>query len=499
MAAEDSPTLSKSSFLDGCQCPKQLWMKFHDREAFPPVDARQQAIFDQGHLIGSLAKALFPGGIEVAEHTISYAESLAATEQALPERRPLYEPAFSFNGGFVRVDILNPIGAGAWEIVEVKSGTKIKDVNLLDVAFQKHVCEGAGLTIDRCHLVHVNSDYVRSGEIVAEELLHQEDVTAAIEPFLSEIPLRLEELKRVAGADRCPDIPIGPHCNSPYECPLQYLCWDFLPDYPVTDLYRDTRGRGWDLLAAGITSMADIPADSSLSAKQEIQRRAVAVGEPQVAREDLARFLDGLEWPLAFFDLESFQAAVPPYDGLRPYRQIPFQFSVHVQPAPGADLQHEAFLADGPEDPRPAFLAALQQAIPDEGSIVVYNASFEKGVLNACAEAFPGYRAWVDALLPRFVDLLVPFRNFSYYHPDQHGSASIKAVLPALTDTGYAHLEIADGGAASLSFVEMAFGEDVTEERKAEIRSQLLAYCALDTQAMVDILGALQTISAESP
>jgi len=489
------PTLSKSSFLNGCQCPKQLWMKFHDREAFPPVDAQTQAIFDQGHLIGSLAKTLFPGGIEVAEGRISYAESLAATEPALLERRPLYEAALAFNGGFVRVDILNPVGADAWEIIEVKSGTKVKDVNLLDVAFQKYVCEGAGLKIDRCYLMHVNSDYLRAGEILAAELLHQEDVTEEMGPFLAEVPARLEELKQVAAADQTPDVAIGSHCNSPYECPLQYLCWDFLPEFPVTDLYWDSQGRAWEFLSAGVTDMAEIPTGSDLSAKQEIQRQAVVAGEHQIAPDDIARFLEGLEWPLAFFDLESFQMAVPPYDGLRPYRQIPFQFSVHVQPTRGADLEHHEFLADGPEDPRPAFLAALQRAIPDEGSIVVYNASFEKGVLNACADAFPEYRPWVDSVLPRFVDLLVPFRNFSYYHPDQHGSASIKAVLPAITDTSYDHLEIADGGTASLSFVEMVFGEDTTEERRTEIRANLLAYCALDTKAMVDILAALQTIS----
>lgn len=495
MADGSTPTLSKSSFLNGTQCRKQLWMKFHDREAFPPVDAQTQSIFDQGHLIGSLAKTLFPGGIEVAEGRISYAESLAATEPALLERRPLYEAAFTFNGGFVRVDILNPVGVDAWEIIEVKSGTKVKDVNLLDVAFQKYVCEGAGLTIDRCYLMHVNSDYVRTGEIVAAELLHQEDVTEEIEPFLAEVPARLEELKQMAAGDQCPEVLIGPHCNSPYKCPLQYLCWDFLPEYPVTDLYWDTRGRAWEFLSAGVTGMADIPADSSLSIKQEIQRQAVVAGEPQIVPGDIARFLEGLEWPLAFFDLESFQMAVPPYDGTRSYRQIPFQFSVHLQPALGADLEHNEFLAEGTGDPRPAFLAALQEAIPAEGSIVVYNASFEKGVLKACAEAFPEYQAWVESILPRFIDLLVPFRSFSYYHPDQHGSASIKAVLPALTETSYDHLEIADGGTASLSFVEMVFGEDVSEERKAEIRADLLAYCALDTQAMVDILGALQTIS----
>lgn len=488
--------ISKSSFLNGAQCPKQLWMKLHDQEAFPPVDAGQQAIFDQGHLIGSLAKSLYPDGIEVAEGVLSHAGSVAATQQVIRERRPLFEAAFAFDGGFVRVDILNPVGVDAWEIIEVKSGTGVKEVNLLDVAFQRYVCEGAGLTLTRCFVMHVNSDYVRSGDIVAAELLHREEVTETIKPLLAEVPARLAELKRVAALPSCPEIPIGPHCNSPYACPLQNLCWDFLPEYPVTDLYRDNQGRAWEFLASGVTGLADIPAGSSLSAKQEIQRRTVISGKPHVMPEEIARFLKELRWPLAFFDLESFQMAVPPYEGMRPYRQIPFQFSVHVQSAPDADLRHQAFLAEGPADPRRDFLESLREAIPAEGSIVVYNASFEKSVLRACAEAYPDYQPWVDAILPRFIDLLVPFRNFSYHHPDQHGSASIKAVLPALTDTSYDHLAIADGGSASLAFVAMAFGEAVTPERRAEIRDDLLDYCALDTQAMVDILEALWNVAA---
>jgi len=128
-------------------------------------------------------------------------------------------------------------------------------------------------------------------------------------------------------------------------------------------------------------------------------------------------------WPLTFLDLESTQMAVPPYDGVRPYQQLPHQLSVHVQSSSKADIDHHESLADGPEDPKEAFMVALQRANPGEGSIVIYNASFDEGGLNACADAFPEFRPWVDSVLPCFVDLLVPFRNFSYYL-DQHGSAS---------------------------------------------------------------------------
>jgi hypothetical protein len=63
-----------------------------------------------------------------------------------------------------------------------------------------------------------------------------------------------------------------------------------------------------------------------------------------------------------------------------------------------------------------------------------------------------------------------------------------------LTETSYADLAINEGGAASLAFTEMVFGEGVTEVRKDEIRADLLEYCALDTKAMVDIVDALRSI-----
>lgn len=495
MPSDPSVTLSKTSFLNGIQCPKLLWTKFHDRDAFPPVDARQQAIFDQGHEIGSLAKSLFPGGIEVAEGVIAYEESLRATRRLLPERKPLFEAAFSHDGGFVRVDILNPAGTDAWEIFEVKSGTRVKDENLQDIAFQKFVCEGAGLKITRCCLVHVNSGYVRAGDIVPGELFQSEDVTEEIAGLVAEAPARLEELKRVVSPDQCPQIPIGPHCHSPYECPLRYRCWAFLPPHPVTHLHRDNRGLRWQLLDSGITGLAGIPEGTpGLSTHHEIQRQTAITGEAHVDHRAIAAFLAGLRWPLAYFDLESFQMAAPPYDGLRPYRQIPFQFSVHVQPAPGAALAHHEFLASSPEDPRQEFMEKLQQAIPGAGSIVAYNATFEKSILKDCAEAFPRFRPWVGSALPRFVDLLIPFRNFSYHHPGQNGSASIKAVLPALTGASYADLAIHEGGAAALAFVEMVFGAATTATRKAEIRANLLEYCALDTRAMADIVEALRAL-----
>lgn len=494
MSSLSSPAISKTSFLTGTQCAKLLWMKLHERDAFPPVSEQQQAIFDQGHEIGAMAKGLYPGGIEVAEGIYRYDEALKATAAVLPQRKPLYEPAFVHNGGFVRVDILNPSGDDAWEIIEVKSGTKVKKVNLLDVAFQKYVCEGAGLKITACSVMHVNTDYVREGEVASKELLIANEVSGKIAELVTKIPQRLEELKKVASEPECPDVAIGAHCSHPYSCDLTERCWAFLPKHPITDLCSDRKGRKWEWLESGVQGLADIPEGEELNRKQNIQHVAAKKNAPQVEVGEITSFLDSLEYPLAFFDLESFNKAVPPYDHLRPYRQIPFQFSVHVQDQSGSELKHHDFLAADAGDPRRAFMEELIKVIPDQGSIVAYSASVEKGRIKECAKVFPQFQPWVNSVSNRFVDLLVPFRNFSFYHPDQGGSASIKNVLPALTDTSYSDLSINEGMAASLAFVEMAFDSEATDERKAEIRKDLLEYCALDTKAMVDIVDALREL-----
>jgi len=95
----------------------------------------------------------------------------------------------------------------------------------------------------------------------------------------------------------------------------------------------------------------------------------------------------------------------------------------------------------------------------------------------------------------RIVDLLEPFQSFDYYHPEQHGSASLKAVLPVLTGRSYADLEIQEGGHASLEYLRVHFGE-VPEAERRKVRAQLERYCGQDTEGMawiIDRLGKLVT------
>ncbi|OQB94236.1 MAG: hypothetical protein BWX84_00285 [Verrucomicrobia bacterium ADurb.Bin118] len=493
MTIAHPPSLSKSTFLMGRQCSKLLWFRYNARDQIPAPDEAQQAVFDQGHEVGNLAKQLFPGGIEVSADVTDFAQVLQRSLEAAKARKPLFEAGFVYNGGFARADILNPVGRNEWDIIEVKSSTEVKDVNVLDLAFQAFVYNGAGLNIRRCYLMHVDRNYVRRGAVDPKKFFKLADVTKDVSGLSREIEPQLEDMFATIRLKQEPEIKIGPHCSDPYDCPLTDRCWAFLPPDSVFNLYYGGK-KCWRLLHEGVVNLKDIPDDVDLTDRQTIQRKVAGTGQPHIDRKALASFLKRLKYPVSYLDFETFSTAIPLFDGLSPWQQVAFQFSLHRQAAPGVKPEHHAFLADGCGDPRPDFLHRLCGCIGDKGSVIVYNAKFEVGVLDALADAFPEHVVWIEAVKPRIIDLLEPFQAFDYYHPEQYGSASIKAVLPVLTGRSYTDLEIQEGNTASLEFLRVHFG-GVAEAERQKVRGQLERYCSQDTEGMIWITDALRQLT----
>ncbi len=266
-----------------------------------------------------------------------------------------------------------------------------------------------------------------------------------------------------------------------------------LPKGNVFTLYYSGK-KSFELYDRGIVSIKDIPGDYKLSDKQAIQKQSLVTGEIHTDKEAIKGFLVSLEYPLYYMDFETISPAVPLFDGTRPYQQIPFQFSVHVVRDVHSSQEHYSFLAEGTQDPRPRLLEELQKVLGESGSIIAYNKGFEEGIIKALSEAFPEYEDWADQVLSRMVDLLVPFRNFNYYHPNQKGSASLKAVMPVITGKGYDGLDIADGQLASMLFERVTYGE-VSDEERNKVRSDLEKYCGRDTEGMIWIVEMLENLS----
>jgi len=483
----------------GRQCSKLLWFRYNAKDQIPQPDEAQQAVFDQGHEVGELAKQLFPGGIEIDTTPGDFDSAIRRTQAALNQRRPIYEATFAHGSGYARADILVPVGKDEWDLVEVKSTTGLKEeVHLPDIAFQAFVISGTDIKLRKCFLAHINRDFVRRGPIDPKRFFTLEDVTKPVSAMTRDIEDQIDAMQRVIGLKSHPDIKIGPHCDNPYTCPLHDQCWSFLPEASVFTLYRGG-AKCFSLLQQGIQRLADIPATVTLTDNQAIQRAALLAGQPHIDRPALTAFLSQLEYPVSYLDFETIGTAIPLFDDASPYQQIPFQYSLHIVRQPGGrsslDPEHCHFLADGTADPRSEFMRRLRDDLPATGSVVTYNAGFEIGRLKECCERLPEFKPWLRKVTPRVVDLLLPFRGFRYHHPDQNGSNSMKAVLPALTGKGYEKLAIQEGGAASREFLRVTFGEVTAAERR-RVRRDLEEYCALDTLGMVQIVGRLKQLTS---
>lgn len=494
-----SPFISKSKYLTGLQCPKLLWYNYNAKDQLPDVSPATQAIFDQGHEVGELAKKLFPDGIDL-ERGKNFMGILKETQLVLEKRKSIFEAGFLAENSqrtvrtYAQADILNPVENDHWDIIEVKNATKVKDVNYHDLALQRYCYESAGVPINRCCLMHINNKYVRQGELEPSKLFAIADVTEEVNRCSEGLEERVKEMLKVIALSECPEQKIGLYCSDPYDCGLKDLCWNFLPENNVFTLTRLKKEKAIELVESGCLSIGDIPADFKLSDENKIQCECERTGEPHIDIQKLNEFLSTLQFPQYHLDFETFSSAIPMFDNVKPYQQVPFQFSLHIWRDFDTEPEHYSFLAEGRKDSRLEFLESLCKLLGDQGNIVVYNQSFELGRLKDCVELFPEYKDWFENnIKPRVIDLHVPFRSFHYYNLSQKKSTSIKKVLPALCGSSYEGMEIADGGAASREYARVTFS-DVDESDRQQVRAALEEYCQLDTQAMIDIVKALTRI-----
>jgi len=469
--------LSKSNYMKGLQCYKLLWYSINQRDVFPSINASQQHLFDEGSLVGELARKLYSKGIN-CYHKLNE-ENIKITKENLKKKKPLFEAGLSFNDAYARADILVPSKNG-WDIVEVKSGTSVKDEHILDVSYQYYVFSNAGLKINKCYVMHINNEYVRKGKINLKKLFVKEEINISIEGIKEKV---IEMNKILSG--KVPKVDIGSYCDAPYECALKEMCWKHIPKHSVFEL--GGAKKCWELYGQGIILLKDIPSDVELKPKMKIQIETVKSGKPHIEKEVIKNFLSSLKYPLHYFDFETFSSGVPMYTGLKPYQQVPFQYSLHII---DKTVTHYSYLCLEDKDPREELLKNLKKQIKSKGSIIAYNAAFEIGRLKEMALAFPKYRKWINSILPRFVDLWDVFKNFQCYYSSQGSSASLKKVLPAFTGRDYSDFTIGNGGDATLAFLSVAKGLIPASSVKADLER----YCGQDTEGMKWIVERLEKL-----
>ena len=487
--------LSKSTYVKGVQCKKRLYLNKYHKNLKDELTDAQKAIYSQGDKVGELAQNLFPGGIDVTpEKFYDFSESIEQTKNAINDGASvIYEAAFQFEGVLCAVDILVRDG-NAWLAYEVKSSTSVKDPHIIDASLQFYVIKNCGIEIKDISIVVLDNSYQKQGEIQVDKLFKIKSVYHDVLQLQSSVNENIQELKNILTLGEIPNELIGEKCTKPYDCDFKGHCWKDVPKYSIFNLANLKKKEAERLYHSGVTLITDLPYDHKLSVPQSYQVQSERDGSVIINKNNLRSFTKQLEYPLHFLDFETTSMAIPEFTVQRPYQQIPFQYSLHIQDSESSDLLHNEFLAASEKsDPRLNFINSLIRDCGNHGSILVYNIGFEKSILQQLSKDFPEYESQLKEIIDRLVDLMIPFQKKYYYTPEMKGLHSIKNVLPALCpDLSYDDLEIKEGGAASRLFGQMLSGEFQGDVQLT--RTHLLKYCRLDTWAMVKLLDKIYEV-----
>lgn len=432
------------------ECPVGLWMSKHRPDLIPDDTPEVRRILEIGREVDEFSRKLFKGGAEVKGYN---QEGWQNTKKIMAgDAKTLFQPTVVADELTCRADIVERDRDG-WTINEVKAATTVKKEYPYDVAFQQICFEDANIKVSATNLIHINNQYIRKGEIKPKELFISEDISDAVSEKMPEvkqlIPLALNVLKRREE----PDQKMLDLCPNPKAC--EYL-----------KIYLQSIGRKFE--------------------EPKIEETTDVAG--------ISEKLAELQYPIYFLDYETYASAIPPFDGTRPYQNIPFEYSLHIRDNPGAELRHSEFLAERFEDPTSSLISQLKRDIGPSGSVMVWNESFEKGCNDEMARMHPEYTDSLKSVNDRIFDLMIIFKlkNQLYTRNAFQRSASLKKVLPVICpELAYNDLAIQDGAEAS-AYWPVLTSDKTLDTDKVQLKNNMLKYCKRDTEAMVCILEKLK-------
>jgi len=483
--------LSKSKLIAFRQCHKRLWLEVHRRELIQD-SAQTESKFRVGNEVGLVAQRLYDPlgkGALIDAQAEGHESAMARTQLLLSSGNPIFEAGFAAEGALAYADVMLPMGKNgkrSWHMVEVKSSTSVKDYHRDDIAVQAYVARSAGVALKSIALAHIDSQWTYPGGDKYEGLLKENDLTKESFARHDEVKEWVAKAQKIVAKKQEPAIQTGSHCSDPFECSFLAYCrsQEPQPKHAISCLpnIRTNTLKSY-IKDNEITELSEVP-DELLNEIQQRVKTHTLSGKVYFDAEGAAADIAPYKLPATFLDFETVALAVPRWKGTRPYQQIPFQFSAH-RLSRTEKLTHASFLDLSGNDPSLQFAKVLIEACGTSGPVFVYNASFEASRISELAKRYPKLSASLLSINARMFDLL-KVASQRYYHPSQRGSWSIKKVLAAIApELSHDNLEGVQDGTMAMDAYQEAITPMTTPDRKIEIERQLLAYCRLDTYAMV--------------
>jgi hypothetical protein len=411
-----------------------------------------------------------------------------------------------------------------------------------DIAYQRFIIDHALTTNKKVSyfLAVLNHEYIFDGTydnnhqpIYTDDIIKLVDVTEVTKEMMPRVTYDVSEVLKRVDLLSVEKVKVGKHCfyHKDKECPFVPICFKDVPKEDSILTYVD-RHHGyvyekkgekqdiWELLNEGHVHALDLE-DALLNPhhydspnriiKNSIQKETVHYyldqheEKPYIHRKNIHEILKTFKYPVYHLDFESFPAPLPRFKGEVPYMQSLFQYSLHIEREPGVCDQHEdhlGFLASDHQDQRRALVESMFNDIKeDDGTIIVWNDSFEKTRIKELALVFPEYQERLLDIHDRIYDLMKVVKGdkdiqgesmMNYYHRKMQGSFSIKKVLPLFSHLNHQDLDVKHGGEAMEVYANFPNYDKKTFDQKYKA---LIEYCKLDTYAMVEILDGLRKLS----
>tara|TARA_B100000401_G_scaffold297001_1_gene203680 strand:- start:5647 stop:7134 length:1488 start_codon:yes stop_codon:yes gene_type:complete len=491
--------LTKTDFIQYLNCPESLWLLKNKKEEYNKHKGEfsefQQKIIDEGYQVEEYAEKLFPEAINIPTANTSVEET---KEKLSGSGVSFLQPSFSYSSCFARIDILEKLDDNTYHIYEVKSSTSIKtgktQNHIIDASFQKYVMDNAGYSVSKISLIYLDKEYRKNGVIIASDLLKVEEITDRVNEIYPETRNNIKQAISFINLESidenicsCYTNTQSNHCDS-----FSYFN-DKITDSSIYKLASIRRNKIEDLISMDCISLLDIPVDYKLSSRQVSQIESLRINQPIYNKGNIKKTLSALQFPLHFFDYETYASAIPKVDGIGPHKHLVFQVSMHTMYEDGS-IEHFEWLGKKMELPT-EMLEKMQDKTGYNGTFISWNSPFENLCNKQMIESIPNHADYLNYINSNMFDLMIIFKE-DYIDYRFQGSSSIKKVLPILCpepELSYKNLAIQDGSMAMDNWGKMMldtnFNKDINKTRK-----DLLKYCRLDSLAMVEIYKKLKLI-----
>ncbi|MFC1565197.1 DUF2779 domain-containing protein [candidate division KSB1 bacterium] len=470
-------TITKNIFLNTLFCPTRGWLA-STKKLTTKLSVADKFRIEQGLEVQKRARSVFSEGVLIDEKDLE--SSLNKTKHILTSNRDcsIFEATFKADNLVTKVDIIKKHN-DKLELIEIKSSINDRAEFIDDMAYTTMVTQNSGYNVTGCSLLLISRDF-RLGMDHSEMFKGIEHTNVVLDRAVqfTEFTKYVDEIVHL---EKIPEAKLRFECKN---CGFFNDCMGKDNKNHIFDIPRLTQTKFDNLRSLEVTKIEDIPEEFQLTDNQKIIVNSVKNNTPFI-NQNLSIELNKIKYTAYYLDFETVQTAIPLYNNIPPYTQIPTQYSIHKCDKNGNIIDHFEFLSDYKRDSRVELTEKLIDDLEGEGSIMVYS-SFEKTTINKLIKLFPEKETELNNIIDRLIDLEAIIRK-NYYIPEFHGSSSIKVTLPAMIpDMTYDDLEISDGDSASAIFAYLALGR-INEKEVEQVKSNLLKYCKQDTLAMVRI------------